>query len=463
VSQPRLLIVEDDEAIQTQLKYALRDEFNLVVAGDRAQALLRLREAQPPVVTLDLGLPPAAHTAEEGLRTLDEILRAAPATKVVVVTGNADRANALRAVQAGAFDYHAKPVDIDALRVVLRRAAFLQGVEAETAHQGSRAEAGGRFEDIVGNSPKMREVFDIVTRVSRTDATVLVEGESGTGKELIARALHVKSRRDDRAFVPINCGAITETLLEAELFGHEKGAYTGAHVQRKGKLEVADGGTLFLDEIGEMSLGLQVKLLRFLQEREIERIGGRNRIRIDARVLAATNKDLKAEVAAGRFREDLYFRLSVVTIRLPPLRERGEDVILLANTFLRRNCQEYRRKLQLSQEASAALGAYHWPGNVRELQNVVQRAVIMARGKAIEPADLGFEAPEARDGAPRRLKNARSQLERELIVEALTRTKGNISQAAKDLGVSRPTLHDLLAKHGVNSSLLRPTDSLDEA
>jgi two-component system NtrC family response regulator len=457
------LIVEDDEGIQLQLKYALRDEFNLVFAGNCAQALTKLREAQPSVVSLDLGLPPAPDTAEEGLKTLEEILRAAPATKVVVLTGNVDRANALRAVQAGAFDYHAKPVDLDALRVVLRRAAFLHGVEAEAAHLTTGTEGAGRFVDIVGDSPRMREVFDVVTRVSRTDATILIEGESGTGKELLARALHLKSRRHDRAFIPINCGAITETLLEAELFGHEKGAYTGAHVQRKGKLEVADGGTLFLDEIGEMSLGLQVKLLRFLQEREIERIGGRERIKVDVRVLAATNKDLKSETAAGRFREDLYFRLSVVTIRMPPLRERGEDVILLANTFLRRNCQEYRLKLQFSPDASASLRSYRWPGNVRELQNVVQRAAIMARSKSIEPADLGFAAAEVQGGAPRRLKDARSRLERELILEALTRTKGNISQAAKDLGISRPTLHDLLEKHGVNSSLLRSTEGLDEA
>jgi two-component system NtrC family response regulator len=462
VSQPRLLIVEDDEAIQTQLKYALKDEFSLVFAGDRAQALARLREAQPPVVSLDLGLPPAPDTAEEGLRALEEILRAAPATRVVVLTGNADRANALRAVQAGAFDYHAKPVDIDALRVVLRRAAFLHGVQAEADQQVGAAEATGRFEEIVGNSPKMREVFGIVTRVAKTDATVVVEGESGTGKELLARALHGKSRRRDRPFVPINCGAIPETLLEAELFGHEKGAYTGAHVQRKGKLEVADGGTLFLDEIGEMSLPLQVKLLRFLQEREIERIGGRDRIKVDVRVVAATNKDLKAEIAGGRFREDLYFRLSVVTIKLPPLRERGEDIILLANTLLRRNCKEYRRKLQFSQDASRALAAYPWPGNIRELENVVQRAVIMARGKFIEPADLGFEAVEVPGGTLRRLKEARHQLERELLLEALTRTKGNVSQAAKELGISRPALHDLLDKHGVQSRLLRPTANLDE-
>jgi two-component system NtrC family response regulator len=461
VSQPRLLIVEDNEDIQTQLKYALRDEFSLLFAGDRAQALARLREAQPPVVTLDLGLPPAPEGAEEGLRILEEILRAAPATKVVVLTGNADRANALRAVQAGAFDYQSKPIDVDALKVVLRRALFLQGVEAEAARQVSATEAAARFEDIVGTSPKMREIFDIVTRVARTDATVLVEGESGTGKELLAHALHLKSRRRERAFVPINCGAIPETLLEAELFGHEKGAYTGAHVQRKGKLEVADGGTLFLDEIAEMSLPLQVKLLRFLQEREIERIGGRERIKVDVRVVAATNKDLKAELGAGRFREDLYFRLSVVTIKLPPLRERGEDIILLANTLLRRYAQEQRRKLQFGQDALLALAGYAWPGNIRELENVVQRAVIMARGKFIEPADLGFETPAATGEEPRRLKDARNRLERELLLEALTRTKGNISQAAKELGISRPALHDLLDKHAIDSRTLRPTAKLD--
>ena len=457
MSQPRLLIVEDDEAIRTQLKYALRDEFSLVFAGDRAQALTQLREAQPSVVTLDLGLPPAAHTAEEGLKTLEDILRTEPATRVVVLTGNADRANALRAVQAGALDYQAKPVDIDALKVVLRRAVFVHGIETEAAHQAADAEAEARFEDIIGVSPKMREIFDVVTRVARTDATVLVEGESGTGKELLAHAVHLKSRRRDRPFVPINCGAIPETLLESELFGHEKGAFTGAHVQRKGKLEIADGGTLFLDEIGEMSLLLQVKLLRFLQERQIERIGGRERIKVDVRVVAATNKDLKAEIAGGRFREDLYFRVSVVTIKLPPLRERGEDIVLLANTLLRRSCREQRRKLQFSQDALLALAAYGWPGNVRELENAVQRAVIMTRGKFIEPADLGFEAPAGSAEAPRRLKEARNRLERELIVEALTRTKGNISQAAKELGLSRPALHELLDKHTIESRLLRPT------
>jgi two-component system NtrC family response regulator len=301
----------------------------------------------------------------------------------------------------------------------------------------------------------MREIFDIVTRVARTDATVLIEAESGTGKELLARAIHGRSRRRDRAFVPINCGAISETLLEVELFGHEKGAYTGAHVQRRGKLEVADRGTLFLDEVGEMSMALQVKLLRFLQEREIERIGARDAIKIDVRVVAATNKDLRSEIAGGRFREDLYFRLSVVPLTLPPLREREEDIILLANTFLRRSATQDRRKIQFSQEALLALRAYSWPGNIRELENAVQRAVIMAQGKFVEPADLGFEVPADAGKPPRRLKEARTELERQLLVEALTRTAGNISRAAKELGVSRPALHDLLDKHGIDSRLLR--------
>jgi two-component system NtrC family response regulator len=453
MSLPDLLIVEDDEAIRTQMKYALRDEYTLSLAEDRARALAIVRELKPGLVTLDLGLPPHAEGAEEGLRTLEEIVQVAPATKVVVVTGNNDRANALRALALGAFDYQAKPVDLDDLRVVLRRAAYLHGIAVEAEQTASGEERASRFEEIIGNTPKMREIFGIVTLVAKTDATVLVQGESGTGKELLARAIHTKSRRRDRVFVPINCGAIPETLLESELFGHEKGAYTGAHVQRRGKLETADGGTLLLDEIGEMSLPLQVKLLRFLQEREIERVGGRERIPVDVRVIAATNKDLKAEIAASRFREDLFFRLSVVTITMPPLRERGEDVLLLANTFLRRSCQEYRRKLQFSRDARLALAAHAWPGNIRELENMVHRAVIMARGKLVEPTDLGFE-PTGDAGLPK-LKMARNQVERDLLVNALTRTKGNISQAAKDLGVSRPALHDLLDKHGIDTKSFR--------
>jgi two-component system NtrC family response regulator len=298
----------------------------------------------------------------------------------------------------------------------------------------------------------MREIFAMATRVAKTDATVLVQGESGTGKELLARAIHANRRSGP--FVPINCGAIPETLLESELFGHEKGAYTGAHIQRKGKIEVAEGGTLFLDEIGEMSLLLQVKLLRFLQEREIERIGGRDRIRVNVRIIAASNKDLTAEIAAGRFREDLYYRLSVVTIKVPPLRERGEDILLLANAFLRRNCAERRRKVRFSNDALQAMLNHAWPGNIRELENKVQRAVIMAQGRWVEPTDLELQTFETPD-ATATLREIRNKAEHQALVEALVKHRGNISQASKELKVSRPTLHGLVEKYSVNAREFR--------
>jgi two-component system NtrC family response regulator len=337
---------------------------------------------------------------------------------------------------------------------VLGRAAYLQTLEADAEKYLEAQETNVRFQDILGNTPAMREIFAIVTRVSRTDATVLIQAESGTGKELLAKAIHSNSPRKSRPFVAINCGAIPETLLESELFGHEKGAYTGAHMQRKGKLELVDGGTLFLDEIGEMSPPLQVKLLRFLQEREIERVGGREIVRVDARVIAATNKDLKAELRAGNFREDLYYRLSVVNLKLPPLRERGEDIVLLANAFLRRSADAQRRKLRFSAGALEAISRYGWPGNIRELENTVERAVIMARGKQIEVADLGIElSSEAPDLAP--LRETRNRAERETVVDALVRTRGNISQAAKLLGVSRPTFHGMIDKHALNAKDFR--------
>ena len=451
--QAKLLIVEDDEAIRAQLKYAFRDQYALSFADTRAKALALVSEIQPDVVSLDLGLPPHADTAEEGLQALEQILRMAPTTKVVVVTGNGDRANARRAVELGAADYLCKPIDLDEYETVLRRNVFMQTLETENAQQVADAEAAVRFEEIIGSTPRMREIFGMISVVAKTDVTVLVHGESGTGKELVAQAVHQKSRRKNGPFIPINCGAIPETLLESELFGHEKGAYTGAHVQRKGKLEQAETGTVFLDEIGEMSLALQVKLLRFLQEREIERLGGRQRIAVDTRVIAATNKDLKAEIAAGRFREDLFFRLSVVTITLPPLRERAEDIAMLANAFLRRNCQQYRRRLQFSADALVAIAQYGWPGNIRELENAVQRAAILARGRFIEPGDLGI-APAATT-EKLSLREARNRVERQYVVDALMRTRGNISRAALELGISRPALHDLLEKHQIQSRELR--------
>jgi two-component system, NtrC family, response regulator len=354
----------------------------------------------------------------------------------------------------GAFDYHSKPIDVGGLKVVLQRAAYLRTLESDAEKQLRGEETAVRFEDIVGSTPAMREIFGIVARVAKADATVLIQGESGTGKELLARALHSNSPRKLGPFVAINCGAIPETLLESELFGHERGAYTGAHIQRKGKLELAEGGSLFLDEIGEMSLPLQVKLLRFLQERQIERVGGRETIRVDVRVIAATNKDLRAELHAGRFREDLYYRLSVVNIRVPPLRDRGEDVILIANALLRKHASKQRRKLRFSSGALEAITQYRWPGNVRELENTIQRAVIMARGQLIEVADLGIAVATAVDARPS-LREARGRAERQAVVDALIKTRGNISQAAKHLGVSRPTFHVLLDKFQVNAKEFR--------
>ena len=449
MNKPKLLIVEDDEAIRTQLKYALRDDFTILFAEDRSDAVTAVKGEQPAVVSLDLGLPPHPDGAEEGLQALDQIMKTAPDTKVIVLTGNGDRENAIRAVQLGAFDYHQKPIQLGDLKVVLQRAAYLRSLEADADRHQRASEATTRFEDILGNTPAMREIFGVVTRVAKTDVTVLIQGESGTGKELLARAIHAASPRRNRPFVAINCGAIPETLLESELFGHEKGAYTGAHIQRKGKLELADGGALFLDEIGEMSVPLQVKLLRFLQEREIERVGGRELLRVDARIIAATNKDLKVELQAGRFREDLFYRLSVVNLKLPPLRERGEDVVLIANALLQRSCKVHRRKLRFGGAALEAIARYPWPGNIRELENTVERAVIMARAKLIEARDLGIDIPEGVDLAS--LRQARDRAEREALVDALVKTRGNISQAAKLLGVSRPTFHGLIAKYEVNA------------
>jgi two-component system NtrC family response regulator len=449
-----VLVVEDSEDLQIQLKYALQSDYQVALAGSRPEALAVVKESTPAVVTLDLGLPPHPDAAEEGLAALDEILQLAPRTKIIVITGNQDRANALKAVEAGAFDFHLKPVDVDELKVVVRRAAYLATLERESADDAQRQEDAIRFKDIIGSTPKMREIFNVISRVARTDATVLIEGESGTGKELIARAIHANSPRKSGPFVAINCGAIPETLLESELFGHERGAFTGAHVQRKGKIEAASKGTLFLDEIGEMSLPLQVKLLRFLQEREIERVGGRETIAIDTRVLAATNSNLEAGIQKQVFREDLYYRLSVVTIRVPPLRDRGEDVVLLANAFLRRNAQALKRNVRFSPEALRAIVEYQWPGNIRELENKVHRAVIMSTGRTITPVDLDLTTVGPSGDLPT-LRQAKDESERKLIIDALARNRGNISRAAIALGVSRPTFHELLSRHGINAREFR--------
>ena len=449
MSKARLLVVDDDEELRTQMMWALGDDFDVVLAGDRAEALLKLTEARPAVVTLDLGLPPRAAGVEEGFATLAAIQAAEPGTKVVVITGRDEREHALEAVSQGAYDYFHKPVDVDELKVVLRRALRLHALERENRELQRRLGSQG-LEDLVGTSGAMQQVFTVVRKLAPTDAAVLITGESGTGKELVARAIHRLGPRAEGPFVAINCGAIPENLLESELFGHEKGSFTGAHAQRKGRIELAHGGTLFLDEIGELPLALQVKLLRFLQEHKVQRVGGRQDLSVDVRVIAATNSDLKLAQREGRFRGDLYYRVAVVTVPLPPLRERGEDVFLLARVFLAREAAQVRRTIGgFSAEAILAIEVHRWPGNVRELENRVRRAVVMADGSLVTPADLELEGTGQDEGPGRGLRELREGLERDAVRKALARNRGNVSQAANDLGVSRPTLYGLMERLGI--------------
>jgi two-component system NtrC family response regulator len=450
MSKPRLLVVDDEEDLRTQMKWALAEDYEVLVAGDRAEALGRVREARPPLVTLDLGLPPRAQGTEEGMEALREIHAAEPGAKVIVITGRDEREHALQAVGLGAYDYFTKPVQIDELKVVLRRALQLHELERENRELQRRL-GGQGLEELIGASGPMERVFAAIRKLARTDAPVLVVGESGTGKELAARAIHRLGERAEGPFVAINCGAIPENLLESELFGHEKGAFTGAHAQRKGRIEAAHGGTLFLDEIGELPLALQVKLLRVLQERTLQRVGGRSDIVVDCRLICATNSDLKAATEQGRFRDDLYYRVAVVTLSLPPLRDRGEDLFLLARTFLEREAARAKRRLSgFVPEALRALEAYRWPGNVRELENRVRRAVVMADGPAVRPEDLELLDVEGAPSPGKGLREARETVERDAIRMALARHAGNVSHAAAELGISRPTLYGLMDKLGIS-------------
>ena len=446
--KPKLLIVDDDEDLRTQMRWALADDYEVLLAADRPGALEMLRSQRPPVVTLDLGLPPDAGGASEGLAALAQIERLADPPKVVVITGRAERDYALKAVDQGAYDYFCKPIQVEELKVILRRALNLHQLEEENRER-QRRDQGQGLDEMLGASPPLQAVFTAVRKVAPSNAPVLILGESGTGKELVARAIHRLSARYREPFVAINCGAIPDNLLESELFGHEKGAFTGAHVQRKGRIEMAHGGTLFLDEIADLSLVLQVKLLRFLQERRLERVGGRQEIPIDVRVLSATNSNLKQAMGDGRFRDDLYYRLGVVNISLPPLRERGDDVTLLATAFLERYATEAGRRIAaFSQDALAALAAHPWPGNVRELENRVKRAVVMAEGPRVTPADLELDSQARPEGRP--LRDVRAELERETIQRALAKNKGNVSRTAAELGVSRPTLYALMEKLAID-------------
>jgi two-component system NtrC family response regulator len=446
--KPKLLIVEDDLGLQRQLRWAY-EGYDVVTAVDRATALDAVRAEEPAVVTLDLGLPPDPDGTSEGFATLAEILRLKPDTKVIVASGHGARSSALQAIADGAWDFYAKPIDIDALGLIVARAFHVHALEAENRRLAARGASTG-LGGMITASPEMLKVTRTIERVAGADVSVMLLGASGTGKELLARGLHDASPRRKGAFVAINCAAIPETLLESELFGHEKGAFTGAVKTTEGKIEQAQGGTLFLDEIGDVPLPLQVKLLRFLQERVIERIGGRKTIPVDTRIVCATHQDVDAMVATGAFREDLYYRLAEIVVRIPSLAERSGDAALLAQHFLKTYAVSMKSAVTgLSPDARAAIAAWPWPGNVRELENRMKRAVIMAEGKLVTAADLDLVDGEAEP--PLNLRAAREGADRSAIAQALALADGNISNTAKLLGVSRPTLYDLLKSYDLHA------------
>lgn len=443
-----LLIVEDDPALQKQMRWAF-DQYETLTASNREEALVQVRRYAPPVVTMDLGLPPEPDSSSEGFKLLDELLAEAPGTKVIVLTGQNDRENALRAIALGAYDFYAKPFEPDMLALMIDRAFRLHDLQQENWRLQSMQQSDA-FAGVVTRDPGMLRVCRTVEKVAGTGATVMLLGESGTGKELLARGLHVLSPRAQARFVAINCAAIPENLLESELFGYEKGAFTGAVKTTLGKIEMADGGTLMLDEIGDLPLSLQSKILRFLQERVIERVGGRREISVDVRIVCATHQDIKAQIGDGRFREDLYYRLAEIVVTIPALRERPGDPALLAHTFARRFAREFKRgSITLREDALQAIEAHPWQGNVRELENCIKRAVIMVDGQQISAADLGLGVSKADESPALKLRDVRDEAERRAVISTLGRVNGNIAKAAELLGISRPTLYDLMHRFGL--------------
>lgn len=450
VQKPTLLIVEDDPGLQKQLKWAF-DQYEVVLAADRPSAIAALRRFEPGVVTMDLGLPPHPDAPTEGLALLQELLTLAPETKVIVLTGQHDRGNALEAIAKGAYDFCAKPFDPQLLQLIVERAFRLYELRRENIRLQQQLSSDS-FAGILTKDPQMLRLCRNVERIAPTNATVLLFGETGTGKELFARALHDLSPRKKARFVALNCAAIPETLLESELFGYERGAFTGAAKQTPGKIEMADGGTLFLDEIGDLPGSLQAKLLRFLQERTIERLGGREEIEVDVRVICATHRDLAALIAQGQFREDLFYRLSEITLTIPPLRDRVGDAVLLARAFARRYAAANNRPgAALGEDALSTVERHRWPGNVRELENCIKRAVIMADNDLIRAADLGLAATGEEEEGFFNLRQVREEAERRAVIRAMNRTDNNIAKAAELLGVSRPTLYDLMKRFGIEA------------
>lgn len=451
----RLLIIEDDPGLQSQMRWCFDDSVQVFLAEDRDSALTLLRRHEPQVVTLDLGLPPEPGGASEGFLLLEDILQLAPHTKIIVVTGREDRENAVKAVGMGASDFYQKPLDAEILSFVVERGFRLTALEQENAELSARGN-GTRIKGIVAASPQMLEVCRTLEKIAPADVTTLIQGETGTGKEVIAHALHDLSLRRDKPFAAINCAAIPENLLESELFGYEKGAFTGATQSKRGKIESAHGGTLFLDEIGDMPMALQAKLLRFLQEREIERVGGMKTVPVDVRVICATHRDVKTLISGQCFREDLYYRISEITLKVPPLREREGDAIVLAQSLLKDFSRQMQRgPLSFSEEAACAIQQYSWPGNVREMINKIKRATIMCEGKRIAARDLELECREPRTpGHVLNLRHIREEAEKRAISQALETAGFNMAKAARLLGITRPTLYNLTDKYRIGTSVV---------
>ncbi|HZD41801.1 MAG TPA: PEP-CTERM-box response regulator transcription factor [Terriglobales bacterium] len=446
MEKAKILLVDDEANVLKQMRWALEPDYEVLTSSDEAEARQIFEAEKPAVVTLDLSLNPELPEDLGGMRLLEEFLSIEPSTRAIVITGNSEESSALNAVRLGAFDYYSKPIRLEEIQVMIQRAFKIFHLHKRL--QQTAPATGDKFHGIIGKSPSMQEIYRFIERVALSDISVLISGESGTGKELVAQAIHHQSQRRDNPFVVVNCGAIPENLLESELFGHEKGAFTGAYAQKKGKFELAHTGTLFLDEIGELVPALQVKLLRFLQDRKIERIGSNQSIELDVRIIAATNRDLRKDMENRVFREDLYYRLKVVPLDLPPLRERREDIVPLAQHFLRKFCQEqHKPPITLSPEAEGALLMHPWPGNVRELENLISRAAVLSTRMVLKPSDLGF----AMDRIPTdvNLKFAKKAIEIDFVKKALSKNKGIVSRAARDLGISRVNLYELMEKYNI--------------
>lgn len=447
-NKKKILIIDDEEGIRDQFKWSLKQDYKVLVAGNAEEGIELFKSEHPDLVVSDIAL--SGNGDQDGLQLFEDIQLLDSKVKVIIITGNEQRELAFKAVQMGAYDFYKKPIDLQEFKIILKRALHLQKLEAEIQLSTSENIAEFYTPEIIGKCQQMSEVYDIIERTSATDATILITGESGTGKELVAKALHMQSPRKDFPFVVINCGAIPENLLESELFGHEKGAFTGAHVQRKGRIERANQGTVFLDEIGELSVALQVKLLRFFQEREIERVGGREPIQIDVRIIAATNRNLEEEIEKERFRPDLFYRLSVIPINLPPLREREQDIFTLANHFLNKFNLEHERKIKgFSREATKLIQDYSWPGNIRELENKVKRAVIMTKNAVIIPEDFNLKFEESPQ-EKMNLRKAVEEFEENCVRQALLKNDGNVSRTAQELGINRTTFYDMLNRYNID-------------